>query len=202
MPGVDMQRGTKFALTAFVAALVLTLVVAFLVAAFVAPVFENHEYYCFYCGQQSTACRILGIPAGERLTGRSLYSDTVPTPPHDHHPVEICGYWILLTTSENWDEFGSTGMPCRMALVTGLQRVPGQQAEIFREFMALDPRDEPARLRFIVTHGDSASVHQAQLKQTYLAILPQDTQARARFISALCADTTAVSDSVAARPAL
>jgi len=197
----DPERKAVFTLKAAGIVLVLLLAAAFLIAAFVAPVLENHEYYCFYCGQRSSTYRILGIPTGEHLTGHNLYSDTIPIPAHDHRPIEICGYWILLTTIENWDEFGMTGIPCRMALVAGLQREPKRQAELLQEFMTLDPRDESARLRFIVAHGDTASVHQAQLKQAYLAIPPYDTQARVRFISALCADTTAVSNSAAAGPA-
>lgn len=117
------------------------------------PFRESHSLYCFYCGQASTSFRLLGLPLWRSSADANLYADMVKTPSHSHRMIEICGYrsW-LFREHETWDEFGWTGGPVRTALVQGLATHPELQAEIFREFLALDPEDQQAKLHFVKTH--------------------------------------------------
>lgn len=130
-----------------------TLLILAIGLSFAYPFFESHSGYCFYCGRESTAFRLLGLPVWRSGADGNLYADTVKTPPHRHSMIEICGYRLwLFRSNETWDEFGGTGAPIRAALVEGLATHPELQAEIFREFLSLDPEDQKGKLHFVKTH--------------------------------------------------
>lgn len=126
-----------------------TFVLVTIVLGMVFPALEVRSRYCFYCGRESASLRVMGVPVW-RSNSRSLYSDTVETPAHAHRIIEICGSRLwLFRGSEDWDELGWTGTPIRKALVEGLTAHPEIHAEIFREFLALDPEDHEAKLLFV-----------------------------------------------------
>jgi hypothetical protein len=146
--GERMKLSWKIALASTVTLLILAIGLSF-----AHPFLESHSRYCFYCGQVSTAFRLLGLPVWRSKPDGNLYADTVKTPPHVHRMIEICGYRLwLFRGNENWDEFGWTGTPIRAALVEGLATHPERQAEILREFLSLDPQDQQAKLHFVKTH--------------------------------------------------
>lgn len=143
-----MGRSSKISL----AILGVILVVALGASAFV-PLLERQTHYCFYCGQTSTSYRLLNLPAWRSHIDWNIYEDSVQIPAHSHHMIGLCGYrWRLFRGTDNWDEFGWTGAPCREVLVEVLKVYPDRRDQILQEFLEIVPEDSESRLRFLNTY--------------------------------------------------
>ena len=139
-----MKRRAKIALWSISAVVLAALLLLLLV-----PIVETRHFYCFYCGRMSGTHWVGGLPLWSYTDEASGYDDGITVPAHHHSLIELCGGRIwLLSSMENWDEFGFTGAGQRQVLREALQSMPEKREEIIQDYLTTDPSDENSLAAF------------------------------------------------------